>query len=45
VETAGDLETVTALGVRFVQGYHFAAPQPVGSLGATTPRNTKEIYT
>ncbi len=44
VETLDDLETVTSLGVRLVQGFHLAAPQPVQSLSDMTPRNAKEIY-
>jgi len=36
VETAADLETVCALGVRFVQGFHLATPAPVEKLNQFT---------
>jgi len=42
IESAEDLETVTALGVRLVQGYHLAVPEPVQTLNAINPRNAKE---
>ena len=42
IETADDLEAVTALGVRLVQGYHLAIPQPVQVLNAINPRNAEE---
>lgn len=42
VETAEDLECVTALGIRLVQGFHLAKPQPVQALGEMTPQNTQE---
>ena len=43
IESADDLEAVTALGVRLVQGYHLALPQPVQTLNAVSPRNAQEV--
>ena len=42
IETADDLACVTALGIRIVQGFHFAAPQPVHALNEITPQNAQE---
>jgi len=36
VESAADLEAVRALGVRLVQGYHLAMPEPVEKLNQLT---------
>jgi len=42
IESADDLACVTALGIRLVQGFHFAMPQPVNTLTEMTPRNAQE---
>ena len=42
VETADDLQCVTELGIRLVQGFYFATPQPVQTLDEITPRNAQE---
>jgi EAL domain-containing protein (putative c-di-GMP-specific phosphodiesterase class I) len=42
IESAEDLACVTALGIRLVQGFHFATPQPVHTLTDMTPRNAQE---
>lgn len=43
IETADDLEAVTALGVCLVQGYYLALPCPVETLNVITTRNAQEI--
>ena len=42
IETASDLECITSLGIRLVQGYHFAMPQPVQTLHEITSPNAQE---